>query len=81
MTKPDWVAIAEKLRQLRAVIVAGYPSATDGHATVAHDRKLIHFSKLELIDQVVMEIAAVIASRSPRFDRRRFVRMVGLTRR
>ncbi len=78
MTNPDWTAIAERLRELRAAIVAGWPSL-DGHPSASHDRKLIHFSKLEMLDRVVVEIAAAIASRTPRFDRRRFVRMVGLT--
>lgn len=83
MTKSEWIAIAEALKAQRNDAAASWPPK-GGHSTIAteaHDRKLIHFARLEGIDNAARAVCAVLKSHSSRFDSARFLRMVGVERR
>lgn len=72
------MAIAEALAAARSLVAEGWPP-TGGYATDArdtHDRKLIHFAKLEAIDAIASVVAGVLDDKSASFDRARFFRVV-----
>jgi hypothetical protein len=78
VTKSEWIAIAEVLAGLRAAVVESWPPKAGymTNAPATHDRKLIHFAKLEVVDQFVTTMAAALDRLSSNFDLHHFMRLV-----
>lgn len=75
MTRCEWIAIAKSLGVLRSSVVGDFSS--DASASVAHDRKLMHFARLDGIDRAARDVASVIKLHACRFEHQRFMRIVG----
>jgi hypothetical protein len=79
VTRSDWLAIAEAVHVVRKDAAVGWPPGhADTDARAAHDRKLIHYATLDVIDRVAVALASAIRDRCSRFDERRFLRIVGV---
>lgn len=77
MTKTDWIVIARALGDVRAATEASWSPEDAANQLTAHDRKLMHFSRLAAIDQVAMALARALKGKAVRFDEAVFFRVVG----
>jgi len=78
MTRAEWTIIARALGGIRIALESNWPPKGGyvSNAADAHDRKLIYFAQLEIIDRVSIILAATIDKLGGNFDLGRWMRLI-----
>jgi hypothetical protein len=80
MTRQEWTELAKALATYRRKIIESWPPKGGymSNAPGVGDRKLYRAAQLTAVDELTVIIADKLKGRSTRFDKERFLALVGI---